>query len=244
MSSPTPPEFPALWATPAPPARKRGLSVGRVVEAAIALADAEGIEAVSMARVAERLGFSTMSLYRHVRGKDELLALMVDAGVEYEPAAVSGWRDGLERWALDFLAMVRRHPWIVRIEIVRQPMGPNRAAWLDSGLQALAGTALREDDKMGVMLMLNGYVFGEAQIDEQVRSAERDGIDPGTSMLAILDAPGAQDRFPALRHALTHEGLGPAGVEEDHFAFGLERVLDGIAVLVERRAAEPAATGR
>ena len=93
------------------PARKRGLTVDRVVTAAVALADAEGIDAVSMSRVAERLGFTTMSLYRHVRSKDELVLLMVNEAAGEPDEYVDGdWRARLEQWSWDLLTRLPTIP--------------------------------------------------------------------------------------------------------------------------------------
>ena len=104
-----------LWEPPVEPTRgpKAALSLSRVVEAAIKVADAEGLDALTMRRVAETLGFTTMSLYRHVPGKDELLDLMVDAvWGETEPPRGRPGGQGLEFFARQMWAMYRAHPWI------------------------------------------------------------------------------------------------------------------------------------
>src|SRR5215469_8552661 len=97
------------------------LSLSRIVDAAVRVADAEGLDAVSMGRVAAELGTATMSLYRHVSAKEELLTLMVDAAwgpvsdgpASDGPAPGEGWRAGLARWAWALRAGARRHPWVV-----------------------------------------------------------------------------------------------------------------------------------
>src|ERR1700724_2007655 len=97
---------------------RRGLSLERIVAAAVRIAASDGLAAVSMSRVAAELGASTMSLYRYVAAKDELLALMVDAAFGTPPAAPGpdeGWRAGLSRWAWALRAPVRRHSRTVRI---------------------------------------------------------------------------------------------------------------------------------
>ena len=122
-----------------------------------------------MSRVADRLGFTTMALYRHVHSKDELAALMVDEGLG-PPGAPgdipqAGRRARLETWARQLLAVVRRHPWALDLNLARLPLGPNRAAWLDHGLRALAETALDEHEKAALVLLLNDYVFSHARRD-------------------------------------------------------------------------------
>jgi AcrR family transcriptional regulator len=224
--------------------RKQGLSVELVVRAAVELADAGGLEAVSMSRIAERVGFTTMATYRHVRNKDELLALMVEEAVE-RPSTLEtspdGWRAALERWSWELQAVVRRHPWLVGLPLARMPFGPNRLAWLESGLRALADTLLEELDKAALVLLLNGYVFSEARLSaeigaEQSRHATRDAApepEQGDVLRTLVDG----EQFPAVRRALEAGIFRPSGRDRDaDFAFGLERILDGIERLVGQRA--------
>lgn len=239
-----PPPLDALWASELGPLRKRrpqkrGLSVERVVTAAIELADGDGLDALSMSRIAERLGFSTMSLYRHVRNKDELVALMVDFAVEPPSAADgdarAGWRAGLERWGWDLLAVVRRHPWLLEVPLPRLPFGPRRLVWLDRGLGALAETGLTADAKARVILLLNGYVFSEARTASEVEETapggdtERAASDHGAVLFDVVDS----DRYPAFHRAL-EEGVfgGPGPGRDADFAFGLALILDGVERLV------------
>ncbi len=118
-----------------------GLSLERVVHSGIELADGEGLGAVSMKRVAERLGFTTMSLYRYVTSKDELLLLMHDAvwqppqGLE---APRDGWRAGLERWTREQHVIMEHHPWLDQIRFIDRAGTPSQIAWIDLGLRALA----------------------------------------------------------------------------------------------------------
>ncbi|MDX6469536.1 MAG: hypothetical protein QOF75_1339 [Gaiellaceae bacterium] len=239
-----PPPLDLLWGRRVPSGRgpKHVLSAERIVGAAVELADAGGLAAVTMSRVAESLGFSTMSLYRHVRSKDELVALMVETGrpPAAPPGAVeAGWRADLERWTRELLALVRSHPWVLEVPLARLPMGPSRAGWLDSGLEALGQTALREDEKAAVILLLNGYVFSEARFTAELTGPAAGVVDddaPATHMSALTALVDA-DRFPALRRALDAGIFDPSGNDRDaHFSFGLERILDGIERLVSERA--------
>jgi AcrR family transcriptional regulator len=212
--------------------RKHGLSLDRIVEAAVELADADGLDAVSMSRVAERLGFTTMSLYRYVESKDDLLALMLNAATE-PPASLdgpfAGWREGLERWCRELLAALEHHPWVLDVPIGGPPMTPNQLAWLDRGLRALADTNLGEGEKAAVVLLLNGSVMWQARL-----SAE---LGPETTQAALLVTPLVDaERFPALRRALDAGIFEDESIDSD-LDFGLERVLDGIGCLVANRAA-------
>jgi AcrR family transcriptional regulator len=218
------------------PARRTGLSLDRVVTAAIELADADGLEAVSMSRVAERLGFTPMSLYRHVSGKEELLLRMFDRAAG-DPPPLDGdgsWRAALERWSWALLTVVRRHPWVLDLPVARPPWTPAQLAWLDAALAALAGTGLSEDEKAAAALLLNNQVFSQARFDGDVAGAGAELAAYTTQLSALVDG----DRFPALRRALD-AGIFDGGPDDDadaDFAFGLGLALDGIERLVARRA--------
>jgi AcrR family transcriptional regulator len=237
----------AAWGLRARPSKgpKRGLSLERIVEAAVKIADADGLEAVSMGRVAGDLGVSTMSLYRYVAAKDELLALMVDATAATPPAAPApgeGWRAGLARWAWAELDIYRRHPWVLRVPISGPPATPNQLAWLEQGLRCLRDTRLAESEKLSVMLLLTGFVRNWGRLEAELLEASKaSGVSTEAAMsgygrlLARLTDP---ERFPAL-HAVIAAGVfdeGPGDPDEpDEFVFGLERVLDGVGALVRAR---------
>ncbi|MFC7649973.1 TetR/AcrR family transcriptional regulator [Streptosporangium lutulentum] len=158
----------------------QALSLERIVATAIDLADAEGMSALSMARLAERLGCATMSLYRHVANKDELQVFMLDAAPGPPPefdTAPADWRAALSEWALGLLGVYHRHPWILRVA-VDPPLDPGQLAWMDAGLRTLGGTALRPHDKMSVVLLVTHYVRGEAQISANPLRAAPTGRRP------------------------------------------------------------------
>jgi AcrR family transcriptional regulator len=222
-----------------------GLSLQRIVQAAVRIAGADGLAAVSMSRVAADLGVSTMSLYRYVDAKDELLALMADAAYEtppapYEPEA--GWREGLSRWAWAELAVLRRHPWVLRIPISGPPVTPNQILWLERGLACLRDTFLREEEKLSVLLLLTGFVRTEATLAADITTAQASGAvvqELRTSYGRLLERLTDAQRFPAL-HAVIASGVldEPDDDFDPEFAFGLERVLDGIEALIQKRRPE------
>jgi AcrR family transcriptional regulator len=227
MSSddPIPRALEILWREAAPSPRQRGLSRERIVEAAIELADADGLGALSMARLAERLGCGTMSLYRHVANKDELLTFMLSAAPAPPPEsrASADWRGALTNWAEGLWDVYRRHPWILQAAVAGPPADPGQLAWLDSGLAALAGTGLSERDKLAAVMAVLHFVRGavalaiEAGGSHDVRYA---------AMLRRLMEPA---RFPALAAALD---AGVFDEADDHLAelhTGLRLLLDGIA---------------
>ncbi|MEV0676172.1 TetR/AcrR family transcriptional regulator [Actinosynnema sp. NPDC050436] len=212
---------------------RQGLSVRRIVRAAIELADADGLAAVSMARVAERLGFTTMSLYRHVRGKDELLLLVVDALAE-PPACLAepfdGWRAGMERWCREHLAALRRHPWVLQVRPSEPPSTPNQLAWMDHGLRVLEETPLPAVDRMSVLMLCTGFVMGQARFAADV------GAEAERAYGATLDRAVDAGRYPALRRVVDAGAFGAGGADEEHdFTFGLARLMDGVESLVRER---------
>ena len=236
----------AAWGLRGRPAKgpKPGLSLQRIVEAAVKLADADGLAAISMGRVAAELGASTMSLYRYVAAKDELLALMVDAAGGPPPAPPGpgeGWREGLSRWAWAELRMHRRHPWVVRVPIGGPPATPNQVTWLEQGLRCLRDTGLAEGEKLSVILLLTGYVRNYATLEADLAEAAAGSgsgaagrstmSDYGRLLARLTDA----ERFPAL-HAVINAGVLDEPDDLDaEFVFGLERVLDGVDALVRAR---------
>jgi AcrR family transcriptional regulator len=235
----------AAWGVRARPTKgpRPALSLERIVAAAVRVAAGDGLQAVSMSRVAADLGVSTMSLYRYVGAKDELLALMADLPFEAPPVRrgpEESWRDGLARWAWTELATYRRNPWVLRIPISGPPVTPNAIAWLEVGLDCLRDTGLEEDEKLSVMLLVTGFVQSQATLQADIAAAQAAGATPADPemmasygrLLARLTDPG---RFPAL-HAVIAAGVFDEPDEADYdFRFGLERVLDGIETLIDRR---------
>lgn len=243
-----------LWGTDerAPRKPRLGLSLERIVQAAIGLADADGLGAVSMSRVAERLGFTTMSLYRYVTGKDELLLLMHDAAWEPPPVLDipdDDWRTALEKWSRELRASMQRHPWLERIRVTERMGTPSQLTWLDRGLRALAGTPLGEFEKTQILLLLNGHVFADARVLADMQDAARESGVPvdegaaayGTAMRALADP----ERFPALRRAVDAGAFDPGEARrfadpDVLFTYGLERILDGVECAIRRHAGEAA----
>jgi AcrR family transcriptional regulator len=238
-----PPPLDLLWGTRGrtPKERKQALSVDRIVAAAIELADAGGLEAVSMGRVAKRLGFAPMSLYRHVQSKEELLVLMVNDAVgepsQREDASSNGWRQGLRRWSEELLDVLAQHPWVVQVPLGGPPTTPSQLAWLEGGLRTMADTQLTEAEKAAVVLLLNGYAFWVTRLSADlgghaVNTDRAEAPAVADALLSLLDA----ERFPALRHALKAGIFDDDSIAAD-LSFGLERILDGVDRLVAERAA-------
>jgi AcrR family transcriptional regulator len=222
------------------PEPRRGLTLARILGAAIEIADDGGLEGVTMARVAKRLGFTTMSLYRHVESKEELLVLMLDAVLE-PPASLDepteDWRTGLERWCWEMRHGLKRHPWVERVPVGGLVGTPSQLGWMDRGLAAMADTTLSEQERGEVLLLLNGYVYWEARLHADLARAEADDM-PIERFDALMWAVTDSDRFPAARRAI-EAGIfndEPGDDRDSDFSFGLARVLDGVALLIDQRA--------
>jgi AcrR family transcriptional regulator len=221
---------------------KPGLSVPAIARAAVELADAEGLGAVSMARIAERLGFTTMSLYRHVKSKNDVLLLMLDA-VSAVPAELDepgdDWRLGLQRWCRAQWVMLRAHSWVVHLPITGPPVTPNQLTWTDRALRTLRGTGLTERDKAGVVLLVAGYLLTTARLSTDLGpAASSESVAAHSALLGgLVDAR----RFPALREAVDAGAFDypdetPEADRQLDYAFGLDRILDGVAALIRQRA--------
>jgi AcrR family transcriptional regulator len=217
------------------------LSLGRIVPTAVRVADAEGLDAVSMGRVAAELGTAPMSLYRHVASKEELLTLMVDAAwgeAPEGPLPGEGWRAGLTRWSWGLRSAAQAHPWVVRIPLSGLPIMPNEVAWFENALACQAGTGLSEARKGSVIMLLAGYVRNQATTQADIEAAIRaSGLDPMEwmasypRMLAQLTDPV---RFPALARFIEAGVFEADDGPDDEFIFGLNRILDGVEALIDR----------
>ncbi|MFI6095502.1 TetR/AcrR family transcriptional regulator [Lentzea sp. NPDC051213] len=225
-----------LWEPPAEPTRgpKAVLSQSRVVEAAIKVADAEGVDALTMRRVAETLGFTTMSLYRHVPGKSELLDLMVDAvWGETESTPPGPWREGLEFFARQIWAMHRAHPWMLHLTTSRRMPGPHAMTRQDAAYAVVSELGLRSEEIVAVVTSVAQFVDGVGKTMADRVQAERETGVSEADWWAGRDALWEHftpDRLPMMTHIWNSGGFERP---LDEFEFGLARVLDGLAVFIE-----------
>ena len=226
---------------------KPSRSVEEVVSAAISLADAEGLAALSMRRVAETLGLSPMSLYTYVPSKAELVDLMVDrVAVEIsEPdPALTGWREKVEHLARQRWSMAQHHPWLMQVGVHRPPLGPNILAKIESTLQALDGQGLTEFEMNHFAALILNYVRGSARAALDAREVERESGITDEQWWALNAELLEGLMEPSLYPTTTRVGAAYRAVEQSaldsvsDFEFGLQRVLDGIAVFIDRRCAE------
>ena len=230
------------WGVAAHPQRgpKRELSIERIVEAAIDLADAEGLAAVSMSRVAASLGFTTMSLYRYVTSKDDLILLMQEGSLippVPDDTVERTWRDGITAWVLAVRGAYRAHPWLVDIPISGAPITPNNLLMVDWFLREVRDLPLSDGEKMSALLLVTSYARATSAQERDLGAAAAAASDPadvtGASFFEALAELVTPERFPYLSPLLAAGGyvaVPGAALDEadDDFEFGLARILDGI----------------
>ncbi|NEB04984.1 TetR/AcrR family transcriptional regulator [Streptomyces sp. SID13726] len=230
-----------LWDGAPRPSRgpKPGLTLDRIVEVAVRIADEEGFDAVSMRRIATELGTGAMSLYRYVPGKAELLDLMLDRVQKpaENPADLGdgGWRAALEAVARATLALYTRHPWLLGVNQARPLLGPSALDGLEKVLGRIRPMGLTDPELVSAAIMIDGYVVGAARTQVYQQEAERNSGMTTSEFFAaqapFLEKVMTAGRYPVLA-SLADDTWSP---EFDHFEFGLQRILDGLEVCVEER---------
>ncbi len=229
-----------LWREAEPPRRgpRPRHSVDDVVDAAIAIADADGLDAVTMRAVAERLGTSPMSLYTYVPGKAELLDLMLDAlylAMGRKPFRLR-WRARLRAVAEANRELYARHPWAARVSTARPPLGPGLMAKYEYELAAFDGLGLSDVEMDAALTFLLAFVQGNAVAAQEHADAPGTDADWWATAGPLLARVVDPERYPLASRVGSAAGAAQGGAydAEHAYAFGLERVLDGIAALIDR----------
>ncbi|MET7773493.1 TetR/AcrR family transcriptional regulator [Nocardia sp. NPDC005366] len=238
MAPPTTVEL--LWGARRRPKRgpKPALSLEGIVEEAIRLADADGLANLSMQRLAERLGFTKMSLYRYVPGKAELTALMLDSALGAPPdltvreadAVEEPWRTGLRRWCETLYARFGAHPWGLELAVGARPVGPNEMAWMEVALLALIDTGLTTAERLDTIALLSGHA--RSLVQQVVVTGTQDFQDRIAAQLAEMREVATQ-RYPVASAAFAEAGAAAGG--DGALAFGIDRILDGLGAHIARR---------
>ena len=223
-----------LWGAKRPKTKgpKPILDTDKIVKEAVRIADTKGITALSMNTLAAALGVGTMSLYRYVNGKDELVALMIDTVIGPAEPTPSGktWRQAMRRWSAMTLDIFDRHPWLLPLIDSPRRMGTKELAWGEVALKAAYDGGARPEEMYNIVLLVNSFVRGFAQM------SARPGHGPSLDFEAIARS-GTLDRYPMLMIAMgVSEGdTEPDGRPRQSFEFGLERLLDGIEQYLKGR---------
>lgn len=219
--------------------RKPTLELAQIIDAAIAVADAEGIDALSMRRIAQALDVGTMSLYRYVPNKSVLLNLVLDrllTPVEDGQRSDRSWRETLEADAWESRELYLRHPWVLQVNWSRPVLGPGNFAGLERTMKGLQGLPLSDKEKVMVVSALDAYVTGAVrnQVLYQL-AAEEDGLSEErfwSAQSAAIEAALTSRAFPVL--AEIDADAFDASWEET-FELGLSSLLNGIATELARR---------
>lgn len=234
-----------LWRDPGSvPSRgpQRGLSLDAIVTAATALADGDGLEAVTMRRLAAELGVAAMTLYTYVPGKAELVDLMVDGAYRRLPLTDTTrqpWRQRLGVVAEENRALYRDHPWIGVVSTMRPPLGPGLMAKYEHELHAVDGLGLSDLQMDDVLTHLLSFVQSNAGAAVDARAAQLDSAMSDQAWWAanapLLERVLNQDTYPLAARVGQAAGSahGSAHDPEHAYHFGLGRVLDGIAALIK-----------
>lgn len=243
-----------LWRAPVPdearPGPKPALTIDAILDAAIAIADEKGMDALSMRAVGQRLGRTGMALYTYVPNKSELIDLMYDrvhAELPGSYPATDGWRAATVAWARDLWAFYLRHPWLLRVSQVRPVLGPHEYAVVEAVAAVLRESGLVARVLLRVISTLFHFVRGAAQnVAESRMAAAVTGTSDEEwwaerSALMPEVAPDFAARYP------TVVGLGMADTfrvpdgrpyleaqAEEVFRVGLEVILDGVEAAVGR----------
>jgi AcrR family transcriptional regulator len=234
MSSPPLPDASQLlWSQPRSQDRRPQLSLDKIARTAIGIADAEGLDVVSMQRIAADLGFTKMSLYRHVSNKAELVAIMIDMAAGEPPAlsAISGgWRPRIKHLLQCLTETWSRHPWLSDATTGERPMGPNEVAWTDRAVQALSGTGLGGDERLAAAFILFGHIRNTQSMATAGTQPWASGGHFDPALTELLRS--RRDDFPALAEVVSG---GADALTDNGRSFGLDRILDGLAALVAQR---------
>lgn len=244
------------WGMVADPQRgpKRELSHERIVEAAIEIADAEGLGAVTMSKVATKLGFTTMALYRYVTSKDDLLQLMLDAvagemltGTDRElndgrsKIVQPAWRDDLRRFAAQMRGAYLDHPWIGDVQpSSAQLLSPNNLAIADLAMRSMRELSVSDRDKTGVLMLITNYVRASSLLEHDITATDLQQASIASELIKELVTA---ERFPDLAPMVRSGVYLPGSPDQDEydvdeFSFGLEILLDGLAAYAEQSGTE------
>lgn len=193
-----------------------------------------------MRRVATELGVGTMSLYRYVPGKGELLDLMLDAVGDLGQGSAEftglGWRAGMERVALGMWEHFQRHPWLIGVNQARPILGPRSLAAFDVVVGLLADVPLRDQEKISLIMAIEHLVYGTSRTFLlRAQAAEVSGVSDeefwSTQYPLLVQAFGS-GRFPHVATLADHSfsGDGPTTLR-----FGVAALLDGFEALLAAR---------
>jgi AcrR family transcriptional regulator len=206
---------------------KPSVSAYQIARAAIHVADKEGLEAVTMQRIAGEIGLTTMALYRYVSSKSDLVDLMIDSASDTAPVfgkPSQPWSHRLKEWAHRCFLIYRDHPWFLEATSVRRSiMGPNELSWMEAALAMLAESGLAPEERHPAFLALIGHVRGHATF-LQIRNHGELAQKWTNDLAQLLNSQG--DRYPVLLNAVHSGAFSKAPLLA--FDFGIDCILEGV----------------
>jgi AcrR family transcriptional regulator len=232
------------WEKQREPSRgpKPGLSTIAIAREAIRIADAEGLDAVTMQRVARESCVTTMALYRYFPGKSDLVAVMIDSAGGCAPDLTlpsASWKEHLVEWARRCAAIYQKHPWFLEATTTRRSiMGPNELSWMEAALALLAEASLSPKESYYAFLAIMGHIRGYATF-ERLKGSSGSSQRWVRELSQLLLAESG--RYPVLQAML---GSGALSEDPDQaFEYGLNRILDGISASKRKLGARTSALG-
>lgn len=230
-----------LWDDRSPSTRgpKPGVTPDDVVQAAVQIADEEGLVALTMHAVASKLGFTTMAIYRYFPNKEALYDAIVDAGMGHPPRPAEprgDWRAEVAQWARAKRAMLCARPWLAELPFVAAPHGPNWLSWLEALTEPLAATGLGAPDIGEMISVIDGFTRGASDTAISLARARARGTSDEEWAAAVgadLGRAIGDPRFPAFAAVLSAPSSGKSRTMDESFDFCLQRVLDGIELYVK-----------
>ncbi len=221
------------------PVQRRGpkpaRSVDQIVATGIEFGDSQGFEAISLQKIAAHLGVSTNAMYRYVRSKDELIVLVADKAWGRAPghiAAASGWRAGAHAWVKAQVDLYAVRPWLLDVPVLGAPVTPNLLHWVETLLEVMDDTGLNQHDALGCAVLFDGYARSYANLARQLGASDSAPVESaavGEFLVPRLKSAGYHRLFAMYTNNEYADTL------DDDFDFGLDRILDGIQVLIDRR---------
>jgi AcrR family transcriptional regulator len=225
-----------VWGKKPAPSRgpKPTLSTDQIARVSIRLADAEGLAAVTMQRLAREVGLTTMALYRYFPAKADLVALMIDSASDSplhfgKPSLP--WNTRLKAWAHRCLAIYTEHPWFLEATSSRESvLGPSELSWMEAALAMLAESGLGPKERHHAFLAIIGHVRGHATF-QQIGTRANGRKEWSRELAQLLQSEA--HRYPIMLDVIRSGGFSENAAGA--FEFGLNCILDGIRVRVSRR---------
>lgn len=206
---------------------KPSVSAHQIARAAIHVADEEGLQAVTMQRIAGEIGLTTMALYRYVSSKSDLFDLMIDSASDTAPVfgkPSQPWSDRLKEWARRCFLIYRDHPWFLEATSMRRSiMGPNELSWMEAALAMLAESGLAPEERHPAFLALIGHVRGHATF-LQIRNRGESPRKWTNDLIQLLNSQA--DRYPVLLNAVRSGAFSKTPALA--FDFGIDCILEGV----------------